>query len=187
MSTWGALSLLLLAQVPPDLGEWRVLQEGDISVACTVVRGSSWCRARATIAAPPDRIESIIKNVPEWPRVFKRIVQSRLLSGDTFHIVLDLPSPVSNRDYVARFERFTEGADVGYRWSSVIHPDAPRSPDTVRLDHSAGEWRITPSPGGAIVTYTWNGELGGDFPAWALERAHLSQGVEVLSSQARSL
>jgi hypothetical protein len=31
------------------------------------------------------------------------------------------------------------------------------------------------------VTYTWNGELLGDFPNWALTRAWETQGEEVLT------
>ena len=31
------------------------------------------------------------------------------------------------------------------------------------------------------VTYLWNGQLLGDFPDWALDRAWRQQGVEVFS------
>ena len=52
----------------------------------------------------------------------------------------------------------------------------------VRLVNSIGEWRITHLESNKTeITYTWNGELLGDFPDWALSRAWKQQGLEVIT------
>ena len=45
----------------------------------------------------------------------------------------------------------------------------------------AGEWLIKPiSNNETAIAYTWNGELLGDFPSWALPRAWKTQGNEII-------
>jgi hypothetical protein len=54
--------------------------------------------------------------------------------------------------------------------------------DYVRLIHAAGAWIISPlSDSTTKLTYIWNGELRGDFPNWALNKAWIEQGNEVLT------
>jgi hypothetical protein len=69
-----------------------------------------------------------------------------------------------------------------YRFHAVIHPEAPLNSKYVRLIHAAGEWRLSPLDSTHTeITYTWNGELLGDFPNWALTRAWKQQGLEVMT------
>ncbi|MFH1463060.1 MAG: hypothetical protein ABIO70_01610 [Pseudomonadota bacterium] len=52
---------------------------------------------------------------------------------------------------------------------------------SVRLPRAEGQWKLEPAgPSATKVTYTWNGELLGDFPDWALTRAWATQGEEVM-------
>ena len=52
----------------------------------------------------------------------------------------------------------------------------------LRLDNAAGEWKLIPiSDNSTMVSYSWNGELLGDFPNWALSQAWETRGVEVLT------
>ena len=51
----------------------------------------------------------------------------------------------------------------------------------VRLVNAAGRWVLTPKNNkNTLVSYTWNGELLGDFPKFALERAWKMQGNEII-------
>ena len=52
----------------------------------------------------------------------------------------------------------------------------------VRLSRSTGEWRLKSIDSTHTeFTYTWNGELLGNFPNWALPRAWKEQGIEVIT------
>ena len=55
--------------------------------------------------------------------------------------------------------------DFIYSFHAVIHPEVPLNIKYVRLIHAAGEWRLSPLDSTKTeITYTWNGELLGDFP-----------------------
>jgi hypothetical protein len=175
------LLLALGAGVPSQLSGFSTLQSSPVWVGCTTAEGSSWCRSVATVAAPVDRLEGILRDFAHYPQVFLRVKRATVVDANVVRILLDMPSPLSDRDYVARFTRSTDGSDVVFRWAAVEHPSAPEVPEAVRLKRAAGEWRLTPQDDGSTrVTYTWNGEMDGDFPAWALSRAHQTQGNEVL-------
>ena len=93
-----------------------------------------------------------------------------------------MPFPFAGRDYVVKYIQEQKDADFIYRFHAVIHPDAPLNSKYVRLIHSAGEWRLTPLDSTKTeITYTWNGELLGNFPDWALKRAWKQQGLEVIT------
>ena len=44
---------------------------------------------------------------------------------DVMRVVLKFPTPLSNRDYVAKFTKVTDGDAVCYRWESVTDAKAP--------------------------------------------------------------
>jgi hypothetical protein len=181
MSFAGLLLLALVSGVPSQLTGFTTLQSAPVWVGCTRAEGSSWCRSVANVAAPVAKIESILRDFAHYPQVFHRVKRASVVDSDIVRILLDMPSPLSDRDYVARFTRSNEGADTVFRWVAVEHPGAPVVPGAVRLTRAAGEWRLSPQDDGTtVVTYTWNGEMDGDFPSWALSRAHLTQGNEVL-------
>ncbi len=161
---------------------WEVLQEGPIEVACGERDGAPWCRAAMTVDASAAAVAEVIADVARYPEVFPRVTSVTELEPDVVHVVLGMPFPLIPRDYVARFSRREDGGGVWLSWEAVEHPDAPQL-DTVRLTDSAGAWRVKPLPaGGSEVVYTWNAELGGDVPAWALRRAWRMQGLEVLGN-----
>lgn len=177
--------LLLLAgtalAIPPGLGAWDVLQPTPVWVGCTQVQGSPWCRSVGVVPAPPAEVAALLADFPNYPSIFERVTSARVLAPDVVHITLDMPFPIASRDYVARFSRRQEGTALVFDFDSVVHPAAPTREDPVRLPRAGGQWRLEPEgPSSTRVTYTWNGELGGDFPSWALPRAWTTQGTEVM-------
>lgn len=183
-----ALLLLLCLTayaLPSAKASWSVLEEGDpeageAKVSCTREAGVPWCRSEAVLPASPDAVEAILTDFSGYTQVFKRVTSCRVLEPRVVHVTLDMPSPLSDRDYIAKFERREEGADRVFSWVAVEHPLAPPG-DAVRLLRSAGEWRLSPAAGGKTrLTYTWEAELGGDIPEWALPRAWAIQGGEVV-------
>ena len=117
-----------------------------------------------------------------YSKVFKRIEKTTVLSDEIVHIILDMPFPFYGRDYIVRYTQHQEENDIIYQFQAVKNSGIPIHEDYVRLVQAAGEWRLhSLDDKNTEVTYTWNGELLGDFPNWALPKAWETQGVEVLT------
>ena len=53
--------------------------------------------------------------------------------------------------------------------------------DIIRLINAAGEWKLAYiNPDSTKVSYSWNGELLGDFPSFSLGRAWKTGGTEII-------
>ena len=63
----------------------------------------------------------------------------------------------------------------------IIDIYIPKFNSSIRLPNAAGEWYLRRIDDTSTeVVYTWNGELGGDFPSFALTRAWTTQGNEMI-------
>ena len=161
---------------------WTILQEYPIWIGWTDYSGFQWCRASSTIQASIEEVQKIIEDKKNYPKVFKRIEKTTVISDEIVHIILDMPFPFYGRDYIVKYIQLQEDNDIVYRFTSVINSGIPVHEDYVRLIHAAGEWRLhSLDSSNTEVTYLWNGELLGDFPDWALARAWETQGREVLT------
>ena len=128
-----------------------------------------------------ESISSIIEDVGNYPNVFKRIHRTNVIEKDIVHVMLDMPFFLSNRDYVIQFRKNKAQSNWEFIFSAVTHKDAPLNKDYVRLVNAAGKWKLIPmDKNQTSVSYTWNGELLGDFPNFALERAWKTQGNEII-------
>ena len=183
MWMWWLLGFEALAGIPAELEDarWQVLAREPTWVGCTEARGFTWCRSQGLVDGSMEELESLLNTFEDYPQIFDRVTHTTRLAPNTVHVVLDMPFPLASRDYVAQFERAQVGGVVRYGWSAVTHSATPRSTGAVRLVNAAGEWRLTPyARDQTTVTYTWNGELRGDFPEWAHTRAWEVQGLEVI-------
>ena len=164
------------------LSNWEILQDYPIWIGWTEHNESQWCRAKTTLHVPMEDISTIIEDKTNYPKVFKRVESVRTITDNIVHIVLDMPFPFYGRDYIVSYNEFQKEGDTVYQFSAVKDSGIPIHKDYVRLIHAAGEWRLHPlDESSTEVTYTWNGELLGDFPDWALNRAWKTQGDEVLN------
>ena len=167
---------------PTDHVEWNIIQNDEIWIGCTDYGDLQWCRAKSTLNAPMEKISTIIEDKANYPAVFKRVESSTIITDEIVHIVLDMPFPFYGRDYIVSYTQYEENGDSIYRFQSVKNSGIPVHEDYVRLVNAAGEWRLhSLDTENTVVTYTWNGELLGDFPDWALTRAWRTQGDEVLN------
>ena len=167
--------------IPPSSdSNWEKLQDYPIWIGWTDYGKFQWCRASSTIPASIEEVQKIIEDKENYPKVFKRIEKTTVLSDEIVHIILDMPFPFYGRDYIVSYTQFQEKNDIVYRFTSVEDSGIPVHKDYVRLIHAAGEWRLHSLDSiSTKVTYIWNGELLGDFPSWALTRAWKTQGQEV--------
>jgi len=118
--------------------------------------------------------------------LFESVIRIDVLEDDILHIVLDYPSPLDDRDYVARYDYAQSGDVRTFRWESVRHPAAPEGTDVVRLPNFAGEWRFSPHERGTWVQYTWQAEINGSFPALGYKTAWKRAGHEALRDLAQT-
>ncbi len=161
--------------------EWKTLQNNVVSIKTTQYLGFPICKAETILPLPLKTISAIIENVENYPNVFLRVTKSRVLEDDVVHIMLDMPFPFSGRDYIVKYSKYKFGSKWTFKYSAIKHQDAPLQKNHVRLVHAAGEWKLTKIKSNKTkVSYTWNGELLGDFPSWALERSWKTQGNEMM-------
>ena len=161
--------------------EWKTLQYNNVSIKPTQYLGFPICRAETILPLSLITISAIIENVENYPNVFLRVTKTRVLEDDVVHIMLDMPFPFSGRDYIIKYIKHKFSSAWTFRFSAVEHVQAPPEKGHVRLIHAAGEWKLTAiNDHETNVSYTWNGELLGDFPNWALDRAWKTQGNEMM-------
>jgi len=188
---------IALASIPTiDYNEWIPLQnwispgypgEGDVSIAYTE-KDFTWCFSMSTFNTKMDDLLDIIEDVDNYYKTFDSIRQSTRDENDIVHIMVDYPMPLSDRDYVVKFDKILEPYEIIYRFHSSTPFIVPENENYIRLNNAAGEWRLRDMNNGKIlVTYTWNGELKGSAPMWILKRAWIRQGNEIMTSLKRRL
>ena len=165
-----------------NVENWNVLQDKKIWIGWAEEGDVPWCKAQTTFPFIMDKIAEILENKTNYPNVFKRIEATTILEPEIVHIMLDMPFPITSRDYIVKYTTYLTGNDLLYQFRAVNHEKASPTKSYIRLVNAAGEWRLSPVNNNETkVTYTWNGELLGDFPDWALPRAWKTQGNEVLN------
>ena len=154
-----------------DASYYQQIKDGDID----------WCRTKSVINASIIEVQRLIENKIDYPKIFKRIKKTEIITDEIVYIALDMPFPFSDRDYVVKYINKKEGLDLIYSYYAVIHKNVPIFDEYVRLKNSMGEWRLKIIDiDKTEITYTWNGELLGDFPSFSLGRAWKTGGTEII-------
>ena len=161
--------------------DWNIIQKNEIEIRWTTYDGYPICQATSVLPFSIESISSIIEDVSNYPKVFKRIHKTNILEKDIIHVMLDMPFLLSDRDYVIKYKKYKTPDNWEFTFSPVKHINAPLDKKYVRLVNAAGKWKlISKGDNQTSVSYTWNGELLGDFPNFALERAWKTQGNEII-------
>ncbi|MDB5135412.1 MAG: lipid-binding protein [Mucilaginibacter sp.] len=120
-----------------------------------------------------------VKNSEEWlyhtasNYIVKQVSPSELY----YYSLVEMPWPVSNRDFIAHLKVSQDAI------TKVVTVDAPCIVDmvpvkskVVRIANSKGKWVLSPlSKGRVKVVYTLHAEPGGSIPAW-LTNMFVTQG-----------
>ena len=164
-----------------NFNNWEILQTDETWIGWTTFENYPICKAERIFKHNNNMISNAIEDKKNYPKIFDRITQVLLYEKDIIHIYLDMPFPISSRDYIVKFELSETKNLKEYYFYSVNHPKSIQFDDSVRLPNAGGKWVIEKlSENKTKVTYMWNGELLGDFPDWALTTAWTAQGEEVL-------
>jgi hypothetical protein len=141
----------------------------------------TWCRTASTLPYGFNQISTMIEDLGDYHRIFDRVTESRVISDDIVYIRVDMPFPVSDRDYIVKYTTSKDSSIASHKFQAVKNDNVPVYSSSVRLENAAGEWyikRLTDSS--TRVVYTWNGDLGGSFPSYALTTAWAKQGSEMI-------
>ncbi|MFI5139717.1 MAG: START domain-containing protein [Sphingobacteriales bacterium] len=111
-----------------------------------------------------------VKATPDWVYHTKSCVLLKQVSPSElyYYSEINLPWPATNRDFVAHLT-VTENPDT--KVITIAGPAVPGfvpiKKGVVRIDHSNGEWIITPSgPEQIKVEYMIHTDPGGALPSW---------------------
>ena len=169
---------------------WIVLQDDgdDIWIGYNETSEISWCRTISTFSFSMDKIAKMIEDKENYYNIFDRVTQSRVVGDDIVYIRIDMPFPISDRDYLVRYTTEKTRDIASYKFEAVKEYDFPLFSSSVRLENAAGEWYLEKIDDSSTqVVYTWNGDLGGSFPSYALTRAWDKQGNEMINWLKESL
>ena len=85
--------------------DWNIIQKNEIEIRWTTYDGYPICQATSVLPFSIESISSIIEDVSNYPKVFKRIHKTNILEKDIIHVMLDMPFLLSNRDYVIKYKK----------------------------------------------------------------------------------
>ena len=129
-----------------------------------------------------DEILVVIENVNDYHKILDSVIYSKKDENNIAHIRINYPFPFTDREYIVKFEIINDDNDIVYAFGTNKSLNKDIDPNYIRLINAKGEWRLSPiNENLTQVSYTWNGELLGDFPNWALTRAWKQQGLEVIT------
>ena len=173
----------LFAEMPSkEFDQWNLLQDDEIWIGY-VETNFPWCKASITLPYTLDEILLIVEDVAGYKKILDSVVYSTKDENDVAHIRINYPFPFTDREYIVKFERIEDNNDIVYAFGTNESLNNNLDPNYIRLINAKGEWRLSPvNKNVTNVSYTWNGELRGDFPSWSLSKAWTKHGNEVLGS-----
>jgi hypothetical protein len=187
-------ALLLLAPIPEGLHFEKWFTSHGVEVEIARQPGAApWVLGRAELPVPAAAVAKILTDYADYQEIFAPGVKSvRILDvapdGATrLHIVWPYPFPLRNRDAVIRYRGHAdeEGRFV-LSWEADGRGGDPH--EGVRITRVAGETSVEPAGESRCrVTYTYLGELGGNFPASAEEKAWRAEPVQYIRALRRRL
>ena len=173
----------IFPQMPlKQFDKWNELQNDEIWIGY-IQTDFPWCKASVTLPHALDEILLIIENVDDYKKMLDSVVYSTKDENDVAHIRINYPFPFTDREYIVKFEKINENNDIIYAFGTNEDLNSNIDSNYIRLINAKGEWRLSPINDKLTeVSYTWNGELRGDFPSWSLSKAWTKHGNEVLGN-----
>ncbi len=175
--------ILPKVKIPPqDIEGWKILNEKEPWVGYVEYENFPWCRATDIFPYSINEIEQFIGKFDTYSNTFSRMIDSDLVDTNVVYLRVDYPFFLSDRDYLVKYSRLTDNKDVYYKWIAEVHPEVPEYDNVVRLINAGGEWALKYiSDNSTKVSYSWNGELRGDFPSFSLNSAWNKAGTEIIN------
>jgi hypothetical protein len=181
------LSAELPALAPPPAGDvrWQTVQITDgvtLARAPAPGLGVPWGRGEGEIAAPIERVIAHLTDFEGLRRYMPRLADLRVISrGDGEAVVyfrIDLPWPVSDRDWTLRYHWRHEREHFFMSWSDAPGQGPPPG-RAVRVTPMRGSWELWPTERGTTgARYLFLAELGGHLPRSVIEETSWKQPLQ---------
>jgi hypothetical protein len=188
------LTLAALASpIPADLPFEKWFTAHGVQVEIARKPGSPpWLRSTAELPVGADKVTSILTDFKHYkdffaPAIKKADVLDSEGGATRIHFVWPYPFPLRNRDAVVSYRvEQGEGGRLVLIWKNDARPGDRE--EGIRIERVAGETVVEPlGPDRSRVTYTYLGELGGKFPAWAEDKAWREEPVQYMRAIRRRL
>ncbi len=182
------------AEAPPDPAFATWLESRGVTVEIARSPASPpWIRGRGEIPAPASKVAAALSDFRRYRDLFAPAVKKADVlpseaggSAARLHLVWPYPFPYSNRDAVVRYEAAESNGVYRIFWRADARPGDPK--EGTRIERVEGETRIEPAGAEACrVTYTYFGDLGGKFPAWAQDKAWREEPIQYFRAIRRRL
>ena len=169
-------AFLLIKATAAAQEDWALkLNKDGIRVYTKNYPGSSVkaVRAQYRIEASITTLTSILRDVQnskDWMYATKSVALLKELSPTEviYHSEIELPWPVSNRDFIAHQSITQDTLTKTVKVACVNKPDfIARSKGIVRIEHAYSQWLIHPLPDGQLnVEFELRVDPGGNIPSW---------------------
>lgn len=188
------LALALLPGAAPADGDFKPwFSESGVSVEIArQASGPAWVRGAAELPVAAEKIAALLADYANYAALFGPGLKSAVVIKQKeptarLHLVWHYPWPLKNRDGLVRYEMMkTDGGGYQLEWRSDARPGDPQ--EGVRISRIEGRTRIIPlGPARSRVSYSYYGDLGGDFSAAAQEKAWRKEPVEYFAALRRAL
>lgn len=182
MKTVFLAAVLLFGTLPGDdtFADWKEHKGVKIQLA-RVEKAPPWVRATAELDATPDAVAAVLSDFGHYKETFEPVLQKATVleareSGARLHLVWPFPWPMKSRDAVVDYA-IAKTPDGGWllTWKGDAKKGDPKA--GVRIERVEGATKVEPLEEGrrSRVTYTYQGDLGGDFGKKTNEKAWKGQ------------
>jgi carbon monoxide dehydrogenase subunit G len=188
-----ALLLLPLAALPPASAWHAVKQVDGVSVRTAPSETRApWGMAEGVIDATPEQIlahltafEELVRFIPKLERV---TVVSRGEGEAVVYFYLNLPWPIADRDYTARYRWQRDEGGVVTIAIELANQLGPAPGRAIRVGELRGVWSLTPAPGGRTrARYAAKTDFGGSLTRGMIDQTAWRQVLETVLGVRKAL
>ncbi len=130
-------------------------------------------RAEATTPAPLSRIDSLLRNISNYPNWMPDISSARLVQQENpdtyiYYMTIETPALVSERDLVTKMQ-FSYPDDSTLRIDYLHMPEAyPEQENFVRMAYFKGFWEFRRTGSETIIRNEFLSDPSGSLPTWVI-------------------
>lgn len=183
-----AATILLNA---PLAGEWTRLSKTDgVVVEIKEEGATTWVRGRATLDVDANKLKAALLSLDRFPKWMASLKTWKITKREKERAYVygrhDLPWPMADRDYVVRYTWIDDGERFMLE-SRTVKSKGEDKPGVVRLKNVRSTWTVQKDGEKSKVSYTYNGDLGGDIPRWAMESGWKSEAPALFNAIEKDL
>lgn len=171
-------------------GNWQLAKEqDDIKIFLKEAQGSNikMLRLECLVTAKPPEILALLLDIPateKWIPQTKicRYLRRPSLTECFYYSELDMPWPVSNRDYVVHLQTTQHPVT---KWITVdanlVKGEVPEKKGIVRVHVSNVKWVLQPTQNGTTkLMYQLYTDPGGNIPAWVVNYFAKQAAIDII-------